>query len=71
MSALDIKIAEIKQRLPTACSIESERLCLALDLIAELPAKVAAQGPFATSAEARAVLDHEMAEIVRALDGIQ
>ncbi|MFY9954021.1 hypothetical protein [Bradyrhizobium sp.] len=40
-----------------------------IELLEEMPRKVAQQGPFATAAEARAVLEREVAVVIAALDG--
>lgn len=76
MNDIASKIAQLKHQLLNAANYgESEQLCgrlsRALDLMKELPRRVAAQGPFANSDEARLVLDREVAVVIQALDGVQ
>jgi hypothetical protein len=44
------------------------KLDRAVELLEEMPRKVAAQGPFKTAAEARAVLEREVAVVIAAID---
>ena len=44
------------------------KLDRAVELLEEMPRKVAAQGPFATSAEARAALEREVAVAIAVID---
>jgi hypothetical protein len=50
-------------------ALAQQRLDRAVELLEALPRKVAAAGPFATSAQARTVLDREIRCVLAAIDG--